>query len=515
MRSSHQLCSSIPSIPYSSAAIIERPYHSSFVGTSRKRSRSPTTSILIYLPIPGALSPARADLLPPPRGLGAEFNECITYTNALTAKGIDARVVVETVAREEVETSVRGSVEVRVDRVMHLAVSDDIPKPAQEEGAIEGTYETLGDLGSEAQDCSDGSVEYCYVREDQAIMTHEAVNELIARQVAEGLETRDAARNLEPLVEGGGEQEDVNGGENGNGGKMEAELWNLTVKGNDLTAYTRRFQELVMLCTRMVPNEEDKGYAKNAKNKITFDNNAKDNHRQQPAFKRHNVRGQNVARAYTAGNNKRKGGLVTWLETVRPLYLQTLRGPQLGIHRVLFVMSVEGQDHYRKDCPKLRNQNRESKTKNKTGSNEATARAYAIRGGGANSDSNIITGTFLLNNCYDSMLFDLGTDMSFVSSTFSTLLDVAPSTLDTSYVVKLADGRILEINVILRGCTLGLLCHPFNIDLMPVQLGSFDVIIGMDWLEKYHAVIVCDEKIVHIPFGDEVLIILGDDCDNE
>ncbi|GJU27093.1 putative reverse transcriptase domain-containing protein [Tanacetum coccineum] len=40
--------------------------------------------------------------------------------------------------------------------------------------------------------------------------------------------------------------------------KMETELWNLAVKGNDLTTYTRRFQELVLLCTRIVPNEEDK-----------------------------------------------------------------------------------------------------------------------------------------------------------------------------------------------------------------------------------------------------------------
>ncbi|GJW99762.1 putative reverse transcriptase domain-containing protein [Tanacetum coccineum] len=46
----------------------------------------------------------------------------------------------------------------------------------------------------------------------------------------------------------------------------------------------------------------------------------------------------------------------------------------------------------------------------------------------------------------------------------------------------------------LRGCTLGLLGHPFNIDLMQVELGSFDAIIGMDWLANHHAVIVCDEK---------------------
>ncbi|GJV47111.1 putative reverse transcriptase domain-containing protein [Tanacetum coccineum] len=302
---------------------------------------------------------------------------------------------------------------------------------------------------------------------------------------------------------------------------METELWNLVVKGNDLTAYTRRFQELVLLCTRMVPNEEDKverfvgglrdnikgnviaveptqlqdaiciannlmdqklkGYARSAENKRRLENNTSDNLGQQPVFKRQNVRGQNVAKAYTAGNNEKKG----------------------------------------KDCPKLRNQNCGNKTRNKngnkienqTGGNEAAARAYAIGGGGANPDSNVVTGTFLLNNCYASMLFDSGADRCFVSSTFSALLDVVPSTLDTSYAVELVDGRISETNIILRGYTLGLLGHSFDIDLMPVKLGSFDVIIGMDWLVKYHALIVCDEKIVRIPYGDEVLIIRGDNYD--
>ncbi|GKF39347.1 putative reverse transcriptase domain-containing protein [Tanacetum coccineum] len=180
-------------------------------------------------------------------------------------------------------------------------------------------------------------------------------------------------------------------------------------------------------------------------------------------------------------------------------------------------MSVESQDILGKNYPKSRNQNRGNKTGNKTenqtGNNEATAKAYAIGGGGANPDSNVITGMFLLNNCYASMLFDSGADRSFVSSTFSAMLDVAPSTLDTSYVVKLVDGRISEINVVLRGCTLGLLGLSFDIDLMPIELGSFDVIIGMNWLAKYHALIVCDEKVVRITYGDEVLIIRGDDYD--
>ncbi|GJX12806.1 putative reverse transcriptase domain-containing protein [Tanacetum coccineum] len=49
--------------------------------------------------------------------------------------------------------------------------------------------------------------------------------------------------------------------------------------------------------------------------------------------------------------------------------------------------------------------------------------------------------------------------------------------------------------------------QPFKIDLMPIKLGSFDVVIGMDWLSKYHAKILCDEKVVHIPINGETLII--------
>ncbi|GJX35493.1 putative reverse transcriptase domain-containing protein [Tanacetum coccineum] len=48
-------------------------------------------------------------------------------------------------------------------------------------------------------------------------------------------------------------------------------------------------------------------------------------------------------------------------------------------------------------------------------------------------------------------------------------------------------------------------------DLMPVEIGSLDIIIGMDWLAKYQAVIVCVEKIVRIPWGNEMLIVRGDE----
>ncbi|GJV46656.1 putative reverse transcriptase domain-containing protein, partial [Tanacetum coccineum] len=161
----------------------------------------------------------------------------------------------------------------------------------------------------------------------------------------------------------------------------------------------------------------------------------------------------------------------------------------------------------------MKNQNRRNKTGNKNGIDEARGKAYVLGKEEANPDSKVITGTFLLNNHYSSVLFDSGADRSFVSITFSTLLDIIPDTLDVSYAVKLADIRISKTNIVLRGCTLGLLSHPYNIDLMPVELGSFDVIIGMDWLANHYAMIVCDEKIVRIPYGDEVLIVQGERSD--
>ncbi|GJY38152.1 putative reverse transcriptase domain-containing protein [Tanacetum coccineum] len=108
-----------------------------------------------------------------------------------------------------------------------------------------------------------------------------------------------------------------------------------------------------------------------------------------------------------------------------------------------------------------------------------------------------------------------GTDRSFVSTQFSTLINIAPTTLDHGYNVELADGRIIWVNTVLLGCTLNFLNHPFHVDLMPVEMGTYDVIIGMDWLTKYQAVIDCAKKIVRIPFGSEILIFHGDGSRNK
>ncbi|GKC35196.1 putative reverse transcriptase domain-containing protein [Tanacetum coccineum] len=164
------------------------------------------------------------------------------------------------------------------------------------------------------------------------------------------------------------------------------------------------------------------------------------------------------------------------------------------------------QGHIKRDCPKLKNGNRGNQRWN----DNAPAKVYVVGNAGTNPDSNVVMGTFLLNDRYAFNLFDTGADRSFVSTTFSSLIDFTPTTLDHYYDVELADGKIIGINTIIRGCTLNFLNYPFNIHLMPLELGSFDVIIGMDWLSKYHTVIDCAKKIIRIPWGNETLIVHGD-----
>ncbi|GJY51428.1 putative reverse transcriptase domain-containing protein [Tanacetum coccineum] len=288
--------------------------------------------------------------------------------------------------------------------------------------------------------------------------------------------------------------------------------WLLTLKE------PARLQDAVRIANNLM-DKKLKGYVvKNAENKRRLENNYRGNRGQQPPHKRQSTRGQNVARAYTAGNNekngyggtlpfcnrcklhhegqctakchncKRIGHLAMDCRSVMTVTTQGTPGPNQGVV-TCFECGVQG--HYRKDCPKVNNQNRGNKVR----VSDARGKTYVLGGGDANPGSNTVTGTFLLNGHHAYMLFDSGADRSFVSNTFSALLDIILSALDVSYAIELADRRTSKTSTVLRGCTLRLLGHPFNIDLMPIDLSSFDVIIGMDWLAKNHAVIVCDQKI--------------------
>ncbi|GJX93732.1 putative reverse transcriptase domain-containing protein [Tanacetum coccineum] len=270
--------------------------------------------------------------------------------------------------------------------------------------------------------------------------------------------------------------------------KLEVELWELKVKGTDVIGYNQCFQELALLCGRMFPEESDKiekyvgglpdmihgsvvaskpktmqeatemaievmdkrirTFAdRQTESKRKFEDTSRNTQNQQ----QHQNKRQNTGRAYAAGT----------------------RGTGSGQKPTCFECGAQG--HFKRECPKLKNNNNRG---NQVGGGNAPAKVYAVGHAGTNPDSNVVTGTFLLNNRYASILFDTGADRSFVSTAFSSQIDITPTALDHYYDVELADGRIIGLNTILRGCTLNLLNHPFNINLMPVELGSFDAIIG-------------------------------------
>nr|GFA36142.1 reverse transcriptase domain-containing protein [Tanacetum cinerariifolium] len=149
--------------------------------------------------------------------------------------------------------------------------------------------------------------------------------------------------------------------------------------------------------------------------------------------------------------------------------------------------------HYRSQC-------------SKTNIN-ANGGTYLLRDKNAHQDPNVVTGTFLFNHRPARTLFDSGADRSFVSIYFSPMLNIPSITLDTTYNIEMADENLVSTNTVIQGSTLTLLNQPFEINLIPIKLGSFNVVIVMDWLSKYHAKIICDEKVVHIPIENETLII--------
>ncbi|GJV63156.1 reverse transcriptase domain-containing protein [Tanacetum coccineum] len=151
-------------------------------------------------------------------------------------------------------------------------------------------------------------------------------------------------------------------------------------------------------------------------------------------------------------------------ETPKCQHLGLIRG------KVCFKNVVPG-DVSKKDCPKLKNNNNQG---NWVRNAKAQAKVYAVGNAGANPDNNVVTDTFLLNIQYASILIDTGTNRSFVSTAFSSRIVITPTALDHDYNVELADGRIVGLNTIIRGCTLNFLNHPFNIEQCR-RTSSFDL----------------------------------------
>ncbi|GJU16978.1 putative reverse transcriptase domain-containing protein [Tanacetum coccineum] len=215
--------------------------------------------------------------------------------------------------------------------------------------------------------------------------------------------------------------------------RMEHELWNLKVKDYNITAYTTRFNELILLCPEMVPTEKKveayiQGLSDNIQGEVTSSSPT--------------TLSRTIRMAHKLMEQKRKSKMDREAE------------------------AKKRKNHFRDQCPKRNNQ--------KEGN--ATGRAYAIKDADKAQGPNVVT-------------------------------DIKPVKLNTSYEVELANGKIASTNTVLRGCVLNLVDHLFEIDLMPIELGSFDVIVGMDWLVKCDAVIVCGNSLLSKKYNRKGMIV--------
>ncbi|GJY67215.1 reverse transcriptase domain-containing protein [Tanacetum coccineum] len=323
--------------------------------------------------------------------------------------------------------------------------------------------------------------------------------------------------------------------------KMEEELYNLIVKGNDLKPYVRRFQELTVLCPNMVPNndklleafigglprsiegnvtaskpqtlEEAINIAQRLMDQVTkhtpmqvssdnkrkfddrrtFNNSSRSsNNNYRNTNNRYNNRQQQnrrqeAGRAYavTPSENSRYAGDLPLCKRCNFHHTGPCTGkcnicnkvghlskncrnkrPATGSNQlpVTVVCHACGEKgHYTNQC-------------RKTNIN-AQGRAYMLKDRNAQQDPNVVTGMFLLNQHLVKVLFDSGADKSFISISLASKLNIPSITIDTFYDIEMADGNLVSTNTVIKGCTLTLLNQPFEIDLMPIKLGSFDVVI--------------------------------------
>ncbi|GKB05165.1 reverse transcriptase domain-containing protein [Tanacetum coccineum] len=306
--------------------------------------------------------------------------------------------------------------------------------------------------------------------------------------------------------------------------KMEDEFYHLTVKGNDLNTYVRRFQELATLCLTMVPDSEKMmevfigGLPRSIKGNVTASKPQTLEEAINIAQRLMDQVTKHTPVAYAATpieNNGYTGNRPLCkkgtLHHIGPCIVKCNicnkvghltkncrnKGPATGSNLLPVTVTCHAcgeKGHYANQCRKTTN-------------NNAQGRAYMLRDRNAHQDPNVVTSMFLLNQHLDRVLFDSRADKSFVSISLASKLNILPITIDTFYDIEMADGNLVSTNTVIQGVTLTLLNQPFEIDLMPINLGSFDVVIGMDRLSKYHARIIYDEKVVHIPIDGETLII--------
>nr|GEV36906.1 hypothetical protein [Tanacetum cinerariifolium] len=302
--------------------------------------------------------------------------------------------------------------------------------------------------------------------------------------------------------------------------RLEQELYNLKLRGTDIDGYTNRFHELALLCPRMVEPKQVKveqyiyGLSKNIHGDVTSSRPVGINEAVCMAYQLMEQIIQDKTDEVSEDEKRKGEGDRGGRGDNRPDYNRWKNQRRVNARAMTNAAPNDNEV-----CPKCKKKKHGGdcwkcgkcgKLRHKTAacwSLNIKMDVYKLRAVDAQQDPKVVIGTFLLNNRYATALFDSGADKFFLSTNFSTLIDIEPVELDTSYEVELVDGKVASTNNVLIGCTLNLLNRSFPIDLMVIEQGSFDIIIGMDWLSRYDAAILHGEKKVRIPLEEDVLVI--------
>ncbi|KAJ9566126.1 hypothetical protein OSB04_002092 [Centaurea solstitialis] len=340
--------------------------------------------------------------------------------------------------------------------------------------------------------------------------------------------------------------------------KLEAELWHHEMKGNDITTYTTRFHELAKLVPHLVTPEQNRvdryvwglssvirgnvteADPKTLQEAVNLANRLTNNAIRTGSFSSDKSKGKRKVEESTKPQFKGRPGKdkrVTRSYRVQTQVAEKEKGAYLrcgkcgNLHAGRYVVCSRcgrgghtdkdcrrrtcfecgSFNHYRNACPKMNqrpyvnqaqpaNQANQGNQGNRGGL--ARGRAFVIGAEEARQNPDVVTGTFLLNNYPATVLFDSGADRSFVSLEFRPKINKKSQNLKEDHIIEYFNEELVRADKVIRKCTLGLAGKDFSIDLIPIKIGSFDIIVGMDWMSKHRATICCAEKIVALALPD-------------
>ncbi|XP_076951975.1 uncharacterized protein LOC143625556 [Bidens hawaiensis] len=140
----------------------------------------------------------------------------------------------------------------------------------------------------------------------------------------------------------------------------------------------------------------------------------------------------------------------------------------------------------------------------------SNGRAFMMKVNQTHSSNNAGNGAFSINNHSASVLFNTGADKSFILLDFAYIIDKPRDRLSKTFTIEVANGNSITIESVIRDCVITLNKVKFHINIILLQMGSLDVIVGMDWLTLNHVEVVCFKKFLCIPLKDgRILKVFG------